>query len=107
MHPMRHDLDLGGREGLVHRMGEAGGPQAKAARAAPVDAVAVRTYCRACALTHDVHAHTDREAMLLEAEHAQAAGDAVTAAVWRARAASTARPAVTGLDREPLLRRAR
>lgn len=45
--------------------------------------------------------------MLLEADHAEAVGDAVTAAVWRARAASTARPVVRRPDREPLLRRVR
>lgn len=69
--------------------------------------MAVRVYCRACALTHDVHAHTDRAAMLLEADHAEAVGDTVTAAVWRARAASTARPVVRRPDREPLLQRVR
>lgn len=45
--------------------------------------------------------------MLLEAQHAEAVGDVVIAAVWRARAALTARPVVRRPDREPLLRRAR
>ncbi len=66
-------------------------------------AVALRTYCRACALTHDVSAHTDRAAMLLEAQYAEAVGDVVTAAVWRARAAS--RPPRTRGD-GPLFSRA-
>ena len=69
--------------------------------------MAVRAYCRACALTHDVHAHAEPSAMLLEADHAEAVGDTVTAAVWRARAASTTRPVVRRPDREPLLRRVR
>lgn len=62
-----------------------------------------RTTCRDCGTTHEPAAHHDPEAMDREAARRVEAGDALGAAIWRARAACTRAGRIVGQARGQMM----